>query len=282
MMQELQHILTGTDFTESSHGAVREALRIVAGDPGRKVTVLHVAESISDAVALRAQIRQWVSELPEYADLHSPEQVLPDLELGKVAAGLSRCAQRIGATKVVVGPRPRTFVERWFTGAIAEQLFRTTKVPVLATRAPATGGYASILVPVDFSPTSEVAVKVAMSLLQNASGVATPDASIRLLHVAPSHAAGPGKDMDDSMRRTFQRQLHQFASDLGAEKFVSDYRVAFGVVQDVIPREVGELDNGTQQLVCMATRSSGSLFGSTADAVLRNIQVALLVVWHNG
>ncbi len=276
---DLRHILTGTDFSDSSKGGVRESLRLAQASAARRVTLLHVTAEIKDAVALRQRMREWLQGIPEYTALDDPEgRVAVDLEQGRITSGLERCAARIGATQIIVGPLPRNFTERYLTGAIAEQLFHSTRVPVLATRAPATGGYRHVLVPMDFSDNSRRALAAAASLIRDCPGAAAPDARIELLHVASipggARTTQAGRSLFASMAQEFEEKMTEMARQEGVEDLVDGVRALQGVVQEAIPVEARKCG---ADLVCMSSSSSRGFFGSTVDAVLRNIDIPMLV-----
>ncbi len=275
-MIDLSHILTGTDFSETSKGAVRESLRLASGDPGRRVTLTHVTRAVKDAAALRAKLQQWVQGLPEFVNLHDPSQVTCELEIGKVSTGLSRAAQRLGATIIVVGPLPRTLMERFLTGGVAEQLFHSASIPVLATRGPATNGYRHVLIPVDFGDGSRHAMKLASAVVKDPT-MSANNAHLDLLHVAELpggvHAVGARKELVSSITSDFENQLERFAQEEGVDDLVERSRAVIGVVQDVITKEASACG---ADLICMASQNAGGLLGSTADAVLRHVQIPLL------
>lgn len=274
------HILTGTDFTRHSKGPVREALRMVAADPSRRLTLVHVASQIDDARATKDKIMAWASELPEFKDLQSSDQVIPDLEIGRVPVGLARSAQRMGASLIVVGPRLRGFLEKWITGGIAEQLLHKTQVPLLATKGPATGGYKAILVPVDFSPMSRTAIETASSLLRT-PGVGAEGGTLYLQHVAsrpPSSSKETRASLEASIKNNASARLKKLSVSTGIEDLTREYRVTFGVVQSAVPRLAEEVD---ADLICTASKRIGGVLGSTADAILRNVEQPMLVVWSD-
>lgn len=274
-MLDLSHLLTGTDFSDKSTASVREALRLAAGDPARRVTVLHATDAISKASAMRQRVLDWVMALPEASAL-DPSQIIPDLEVGRVADAFVRCAQRIGATQLVVGPRPHGFVETWITGGIAEKLFHRVSVPVLATRTVAEGGYRNILLPLDLSEVSAEAFQMALDLVNDACA-AHPEARIHLLHVAHRMGGISGaRELEDPIRLSTTAQLKALTLHMDAAARVGSYTAAFGVVHDIIPKQIDALG---VDLICMVTRHSSNLMGSTVDAVLRNIQVPLWVAW---
>jgi nucleotide-binding universal stress UspA family protein len=276
-MLDFSHVITGTDFSESSKGGVRESLRIISGDPSRRLTLVHVAKSIKDAGGLKGRMREWVSQLPEFNLLPDPDkQVLLDLEEGKVSVGLARSAARAGATQIIVGPLPRNILEKYLTGAVAEKLFHSAnvRVPVMATRGPAEGGYRHILVPVDFSPSSRRAAAMAASFIRDSPDAVAKDARIELLHVGSNPGIHVDKDLLASMVSEIENDLKVFASEEGLVDLVQECHALMGVVQEVIPREV---ESCGADLVCMGSGSGGGLLGSTVDAVLRNVNVPLLV-----
>ena len=274
-MLDFSHIISGTDFSDSSKGGVRESLRIVSGDERRRFTLVHVAKEIKDADALKRRMAQWLAELPEYSLLPDPDkQVHLDLEEGKVSVGLARSAARSGATQIIVGPLPRNILEKYLTGAVAEQLFHTTSVPVMATRHPLSGGYRHILVPVDFSPSSRRAAAMAASFIRDSPDAVAEDAHVELLHVVSMPGIRADKDLLESMLLEVEGDLRAFAEAEGIADLVSKVHALTGVVQEVIPREV---DGCGADLVCMGAGAGSGLLGSTVDAVLRNVKIALLV-----
>ncbi len=277
-MFDASHILTGTDYSKSSEGAVREALRLAAADASRKVRVLHVTPNIKDVETTRQQVLDWVCALPEFSNLHHPSQVIIDLEEGKVAEAFIRCAKRTGASMITVGPRARGFVETWLTGGLAEKLFHSAHIPVLATRQTKEGGYRNILVPLDLSGNSVEALDMAALMLDPSSGATHPEAKLHLLHVA--HRVG-GVSAKRSLELPVQRdacgRLKVLAEKRGIADRVSSYTASFGVVHDIIPKQVNALD---LDLICMVSKHSGSFLGSTVDAVLRNVEVPMMVAWR--
>lgn len=84
-----------------------------------------------------------------------------------------RLAGEFGADLVVFGPEGRG--RRRVLGSTADRVIRLSPVPVLVVRREAAGPYGRIAVAVDFSPQSEAAARVAMTL--------APAASVELIHV---------------------------------------------------------------------------------------------------
>ena len=138
-----------------------------------------------------------------------------------------------------------------------------------------------ILVPVDFSPTSINAVRVAV-------GIAAPDGDITLLHVIDEHfvedavAAGLGRS-EELTERLRQQAESNFNSALeGIE--TGEVNVARMVVVGAPFVEILKIARDLDlPMIVMGVRGRSTppeevLFGSTAEKVLRGTRVPVLCV----
>ncbi len=138
-----------------------------------------------------------------------------------------------------------------------------------------------ILVPVDFSPTSVNAVRVAV-------GIAAPDGDITLLHVIDRDfvedavAAGMGSSDEITARLREQAELNFAGALEGIEtgEVSVERMVVVGVPFVEILKIARDLD---LPMIVMGVRGRSTgpeelLFGSTAEKVLRGARVPVLCV----
>lgn len=276
------HIVTGTDFSETSKGSVREALRLAASTSQTKVSVVHVASGRNpDIGELEVHLRAWVAELDEAAVLSDHQRIVPVVATGNVAEALARYAAEHQAGLIVVGPLAHTLFEK-ISGGPAEQLFGATHTPILVTRRPSTG-YEHILVPVDFSRISRRVLGLAADLARDAS-LSGPEAALDLVHVyripGGVHGAVARRQIEAPMRADLEAELRNFAAECGVADVTATYRCLRGVPHQVIPQDAASC---RADLVCMGSVGTGTLkraiLGSSTSAVLSNVDCPLLVVW---
>jgi nucleotide-binding universal stress UspA family protein len=138
-----------------------------------------------------------------------------------------------------------------------------------------------ILVPVDFSPTSINAVRVAL-------GIAEPDGDVTLLHVIDTEfvedavAAGMGSsdEITAKLRAQAESNFANSMEGIGAEGVDIERMVVVGSPFVEILKIARDLD---LPMIVMGVRGRSTpseelLFGSTAEKVLRGTRVPVLCV----
>lgn len=188
-MAALNHLLAATDFSAPArHAAERAAL--VACSTGAELDLIHVA-----TLAPMAKLRQLVGDLPPEIEqrlleasrdevhqlaglLHSHHGVTAN---GEVACGslldeITRHAASLAADLLVFGSHGSSFMRHLLLGSTAERLLSRSAIPMLVVKQAAHEAYKTLLVPVDFSPSSRRALALAQAI--------APRAEIILLHVA--------------------------------------------------------------------------------------------------
>jgi len=138
-----------------------------------------------------------------------------------------------------------------------------------------------ILVPVDFSPTSVNAVRVAF-------GLAAPDGDVTLLHVIDEHfiedavAAGMGKseDLTERLRAQAEANFTSALEGVEAGEIEVERMIVIGKPFVEILKIARDLD---LPMIVMGVRGRSAqaeelLFGSTAEKVLRGTRVPVLCV----
>lgn len=187
MAHRLQHLLAATDFSAPArHAADRAAL--VARESGATLDLLHVA-----ALAPLQKFRRLVGAVPERIEqqmldaardelaalaavLHRHHGVAAGVHVrsGALLAELAAQVGESGADLVVLGARGASFMRHVLLGSTAERMIGRATRPMLVVKQAAHEAYRSVLVPVDFSPSSERTLRDVRTL--------APGADIVLLH----------------------------------------------------------------------------------------------------
>jgi len=140
---------------------------------------------------------------------------------------------------------------------------------------------ADILVPVDFSPTSINAVRVAL-------GIAAPGGDLTLLHVidrdfvedAVAAGMGTSDDITARVRAQAESSFESALEGVGTDEVDIERMIVVGVPFVEILKITRDLD---LPMIVMGVRGRSSppeelLFGSTAEKVLRGTRVPVLCV----
>ena len=138
-----------------------------------------------------------------------------------------------------------------------------------------------ILVPVDFSPTSINAVRVALA-------IAAPGGDLTLLHVidrdfiedAVAAGMGTSEDITAKMRQQAESSFEGALEGVGTDEVDIERMIVVGVPFVEILKIARDLD---LPMIVMGVRGRSSppeelLFGSTAEKVLRGTRVPVLCV----
>lgn len=295
-MNPLHTLLAATDLSAPArHAAQRAAL--LARDIGARLELVHIleksaldelrrvfgAEGETVEERIRSQAREALAQLA--ADIGAPLGVsagehLPD---GAVLEGIAAEAERLDASLLVVGARGAGFMRHWLLGATAERLLRKTRRPMLVVKQPARDAYRSVLVPVDFSPWSQGAMRLAQAI--------APRAEIVLLHAyeAPFEGklrfAGVAEETIQRHRAEARQEalarLHQAAAEAGLGG--ADWR-AIAVHGDAAPRILEQEEEQGADLIVLgkhgAAMTEELLLGSVTKHVLAHSRGDVLVAWR--
>lgn len=186
-MTAIASILAATDFSPPArHAAERAAL--LARESGARLTLLHVMQQRaftdlrdllgSDAAAIEERLvdeaRDSLARLSEALARTHGVQANVEVRIGSSIDETLRCADDVDAGLVVVGARGEGFLRQLLLGSTAERLLRKTMRPLLVVRQAGRDAYRRVLVPVDFSPWSDAALRVADAV--------APQAELVVLH----------------------------------------------------------------------------------------------------
>ncbi|MGD1010727.1 MAG: universal stress protein [Candidatus Aminicenantales bacterium] len=183
MADFLKHILWATDYSKESQEALLYADRF-AKTFGARLSALHVVPDFSPVLyeslpAIEAELTGKIEEAEEAAedrirDISKARGIVFDAVLvrkGSPAKAICEAATAENADLVVIGPAGASASGRTAIGSVANEVLRSSAVPVLVTKK-RKGGPAvkKILVPTDFSDREEIERDFAWKLAQGFKG----------------------------------------------------------------------------------------------------------------
>jgi nucleotide-binding universal stress UspA family protein len=157
-------IVCGTDFSAGASAAA-DAAAAIAKRLDLRLELVHVASS--PQIDAESRLRARTEELQARHGV----PVVPRVELGSAAETLVAVAARLDARLLVVSSLGAAKEHRWLLGSVAEQVARSSSIPVLVVRE---GSHIEawakgerplrVMVGVDLSPVSRAALKWACKL----------------------------------------------------------------------------------------------------------------------
>ncbi len=297
-VMEIRRIAVGVDFSEQSERAAQEALAI-ARHTGAEITLVHVGAVLRDLGPIApASVRQWERLLQERAaeDKSRMDELVARLsgkgpEVSQLildegpAEGVVKAAEQIDADLVIVGTHGHTGFKRFFLGSVAERVVRLAHRNVLVVRdgdgAKAEGGFKNILVPTDFSPHAEAALRQALALVE-------PGGSIELVHFW-SLPIVPGGGFGESAMVSLPDD-HRSGADEAGQRLADKYRndrctlhyesVEAGAAHGIIDR-ANAVEPSYDAIIMGSHGRRGFrrfLLGSVAERAVRHAPCSVLVV----
>jgi len=292
MGNNFKRIVFPTDFTATAAGALKTA----CGLASRYSAELHIV-SVVDAsvyaysgypyVDLGAELAQQAARNMQRLKL-PPEakgvKVVPAVLQGGVGSQIARYADKQNADVVVMASHARGKVARFFLGSVADRLLHEANCPVMLLREPKgkikhptkNKGYKRILVPTDFSETSDLGLGRALAFAEDFK------AEVHVLHVVDTRelhltlAARKRTAINDMKART-RKTLDELAS--WAKKGV---KVVTAVDAGDPAKQIAMYAaKKVCDLVVMGSRGRGEvgrlILGSTADSVLRTVHAPVFI-----
>ena len=297
----IRRILATTDLSDESLAGVRYAVAL-AEKVGAAVALLHVVEfpppppmpgmravtlSLQDSkIAKHARVRlKTLAKRESKGDLH----LTPILRSGKSLYGIITTAREREADLIVIATHGYTGAKRVLLGSTAERVVRHASCPVLTVPARTTRrrrgkrlplDLKKILVPIDFSKTSETALPWAASLAVEFN------AELILLHVVEKFPIDYllGREL---MNETITPLMKQ--GEAGLKRMAGSLSKSAGlrvsaVVRDGKPFE--EICSAAKRLganlIALTTHGYTGLrrvyLGSTAERVVRHAHCPVLVM----
>jgi len=295
-MLTIQKILFPTDFSNASTAALGHAV-MLAENFSAELTLFHVAVDerhmqqahFPELEKAGDELEEMIEEqLAEITGAARPRRLAvkrvvrqnpePVEEIAKYSAGEN-------FDLLVMGTHGRTGMAHLLMGSIAESLVRVAPCPVLTVREhmekEEVAPYLNILVPVDFSPHAEKALKYGIALAMNF------EASLSVLHVLDVPVQPAHYHLDENLLMRMQpdieamtlEALQKMMKELAPKEL--EYSPAC-----VVGRAYAEIVNyATKQdgdLIVLGTHGLSALekflLGSTAAKVVRHAPCPVLTV----
>ncbi|KQU75518.1 MULTISPECIES: universal stress protein [unclassified Rhizobacter] len=172
-MKSFKSIVVATDFSIDANNAVRRAA-LLAHEHGARLKLVHVLDPAGckllrewfsprididlKAAQARDSLRRFAIEIAGRYDVSATVEVV----VGEPLEALMQAS--VHADLLVLGRRGRSRVRVLQLGGTVHRMLRISRRPVLVVKAPVDGAYRRVLVPVDFTATSDAAVQVATRL----------------------------------------------------------------------------------------------------------------------
>jgi nucleotide-binding universal stress UspA family protein len=295
MMVHIKKILFPTDFSDTSSAALGHAL-MLAHCFDAALTMLHAAAPNETPKDLRFPEVDPATDEFEDALAEQLAQIIGaapsrKLRLDRVVHRNHNPVQEIcvfadtnNIDLIIMGTHGRTGLSHLLSGSVAENVVRNASCPVMTVKAGKESSevapYFDILVPVDFSPYSQKALRYGRTLAH------AFEANLHLLHVLdqPIHPAhyGLGDDLlirlNPEIQRRSQEEMERLISQLGGEVKCQTH-VREGRAYSEIVRFVQEEEC---DLVVMGTHGLSGLehflLGGTTEKVMRHASCPVLAV----
>lgn len=292
-MTRISRVLAATDLSAPARLAAERAA-LISKATQSSLKLLHVA-NLSYLERLRQLVADTPSDLQQQVmataqarlqalgeDLASRHGIQPDIQ---VATGfpLAELVKEINggrADLVVCGAKGESVVRHVLVGSTAQRLLSRARCPVLVVKQAPLGRYQSVLVPVDFSPSSCESIRHARAI--------APHADLTLIHVFEvpfeGHMRYASVDEDviqhyhESARREAKRKIDELVDQAGLPPYTCSTVVVHG---DPTLRITDQEKVQAADLIVMGKHGESALeellLGSVTKYVLAESQCDILV-----
>jgi nucleotide-binding universal stress UspA family protein len=284
-MLNIRRILFPTDFSDGAARAFPQAAHL-ADWHDAELHIVHVAgpqDETDTALPVSLDtLRDWLGQPSGEFSLDALSIVQNQVESDAPPERLVAYAEDQDIDLVVMGTHGRRGVQRMLLGSVTEEVVRKAPCPVLTVRTDAEDApkqaIRRILVPVDFSEASEIAVQHAKEIAQ------TYGAEIDLLHVVeevvyPSaYGVEPPYVPSQDVVTRVEKALGSMArEDIGYEHVQISARIGYAPLTILDHVESNDID-----LIVLATHGRTGLdrmlLGSVAERVIRRAPTPVFIV----
>ena len=197
-MNPFTSILAATDFSVDGNNAVRRAA-LLAHEHGARLHILHVLKATGCK-----SLREWFSSSTIDIDLKAAQagdalrRVAVEIsgaydvtasvavEVGDPHETLMKASER--ADLVVLGQRDRSRLEGLLVRGTVDRMLRTCRRPILVVKTAVEASYRRVLVPIDFTASSDTAMQIATGM--------PLDAGMHVFHAINSQREAVLRDAD--------------------------------------------------------------------------------------
>ena len=279
----INKILWSTDFSDEAQEALLYA-DAFAKTFDAKIVALHVVPDISPvlydaALVVKGELEKRVAFVREEAQKKFDSlKKAKNLEFkalvkeGNAAKKIIETAEEEKADLIVLGRRGLSAIEKLFIGSVANQVLRSSPIPLLLTKKK-TGKprFTKILVPTDFSGQEEVERDFAWKL---AKGF---DSALTLLHVLELHdyefTPRALDEMFDAVEKRFKQREKKEDIPISEDVYRA-INAAVGIVDYADTRKFDMIVIST----CVQSKIERFFLGSTTEKVISYTQVPVFAI----
>lgn len=295
-MSTMQKILVATDLSAPAHHAVERACYLAAEAKNRELCLLHVTElglldSLREVLGddlvplrnnLRADAMKRLQALSSDTSINQGIEAQVSVIDGNPLATIAAEANSQEASLLLFGARGESFLRHALLGSTAARLLRkSVSRPALVVKQAPRSNYRSVLVAVDFSPASEMAIRLAKYWAPTAglmliNAYELPYEGKLIFAGVEEHQIRQYIAREGEIRR---RRLHELAASVGLEPMSYGARVIHGDPSQQIIAMEQEVD---ADLIVVGKHGSHIaeelLLGSVTKHVLAESQCDVLVI----
>ena len=293
-MEKIQCILATTDFSSRANRAVQRAVRL-AMEHGAELHLLHVLPTLSLEAFKRLVVDTPLeTEQMLYNRINSMLQRLAEalardgmavrhhVAIGRAHVEINHYAEFHHADLIVMGDQGENFVQEFFLGTPVSKTLRKGQRPLLIVKQEPMDRYRHVLVPVDFSQPSRLALHMALKV--------APQTPIQVLHVVEM----PFRDRMwwetelsektiESYRAKMLNDTHRAMEEIIADCASGDTRVTASIKHGYPPAVIRDnVQSLNADLIVIGKRGETeldqALFGSITKHVLYETACDVLVV----
>ena len=288
-------ILTATDFSEYSKVALDICLG-VSRCMKTKLYVLHTIEKFPHdyrhllSRAAHADTKQKLEEeavrkisamIP--AELLESGDVIPIVRFGKPFLEIIQVAKEKKVDLLAVGTRGRAGMHRIILGSVAERIVRKADCPVMVIRGRKDVGFKRIIVPIDLSDCSRIALEYAVATARAHSSKLTILHVYEGSYVEPYIKAANSEEEADEIMKEIER-----VNETKYDEFLTTVDLSGVEYEKLLKKGIPETDivetamEQQANLIVMGTHGRSGikhiLIGSTAEEVVRTVHCDIIIV----
>lgn len=298
MRRQFNRILCATDLSEVSEAVVPFGISM-AKELGATLYVCHVidlptisiyGEAVFDPITEQQRFIDYARQ--EIENIIGDEKIdwHPLIGIGQTTEEIARLSAENAIDLVITATRGRSGLKRLFLGSVTERLMRTLSCPTLTLRSPGDSDikpirqefpFRKVLVGHDFSPDSEAAFNISLSIAQEF------ECELHVMHVVEPTAykdylkfpAAPGEPLQRDIYDSIKSRLGELVPRDALNWCTLRTEVMVGKPYAELVRyaEIQGID-----LIAIGIRGHGMvedlLVGSTTDRVIRRAPCPVLSV----
>ncbi|MGD2295590.1 MAG: universal stress protein [Candidatus Aminicenantes bacterium] len=286
MSSFLKKILWATDFSEEAQESLLYA-DAFAKTFKAKIVALHVTPDFSAALydaahvikgellqkmaAVKGEAEEKLKEISKENKISFEKTLVVEGTASKIIVD---SAEKEGVDLIVIGRKGMSAMEKLFIGSVANQVLRTSPVPILLTKKKTgTPQFKKIIVPTDFSEREEVERDFAWELAKGFGSELT------LLHVLELHdfefSPRALEELMESLLERLKRRKTREKADLQVKEDV--YRAVNAAVGIA---EYAETHNFDMIVIstCVHTKLERFFLGSTTEKVISYTEIPIFAI----